>query len=327
MSQEELQADAIEKANTGDENTERGNWDSPLEYMLSMIGYAVGLGNIWRFPYLCYENGGGAFLIPYVIMLILAGIPLFFLEVSIAQFSSSGPIKLWDVCPGFRGIGIMMVVYSAYVALYYNTIIAYSIYYFFSTLAKTVPWKTCEGYIYLNQNCVTEAPVENTTEQYFSPADIYFREHLQKYVPMNDPQAWELVWTIIVCLIAAWTVVFFIIIKGVKSSGKVAMFAAVFPYVVLIALFFRGVTLPGAGQGISYYIGADSDFSKLTDMNVWRQAATQIFFSLSAGWGGLHALSSYNKFNNNVLKDTLIVCVVNCMTSIFAGFAILANWG
>lgn len=310
-----------------DENSERGNWDNQWEYILSLVGYAVGLGNIWRFPYLCYENGGGAFLIPYVIMLLLAGIPIFFMEVSIAQFSSSGPIKLWDVCPGFRGIGMMMCTYSALQALYYNTIIAYAIYYFFSTLGTTVPWKTCDGYMYNNTACSTSATNQNLTEAVFSPADIYFKDHMQKYVPMDNQHAWELVWTIIVSLICAWMVIFFIIIKGIKSSGKVAMVAAVFPYVVLIALFFRGVTLPGAGQGISFYIGGDSDFSKLSDMNTWRQAATQIFFSLSAGWGGLHALSSYNTFNNNVLRDTLTVCTVNCLTSIFAGFAIFSILG
>lgn len=314
--------------NASDENQDRGNWDNQFEYLLSMIGYAVGLGNVWRFPYLCYENGGGAFIIPYVIMLCVAGIPIFFLEVSIAQFSSYGPIKLWNICPAFRGIGMMMVMYSAFVALYYNTIIAYSIFYFFSTLGKYVPWQNCDGWIYetalinSNSTCST-GQADNYTEKVFSPADIYFKDHMQRYVPMNDPEAWELVWQIIVCLLVAWIIVFFVIIRGIKSSGKVAMFAAIFPYIVLVALFIRGVTLPGAGEGISFYIGADSDFSKLSDMNVWRKAATQIFFSLSAGWGGLHALSSYNTFNNNMVRDTFVVCIVNCCTSIFAGFAIL----
>lgn len=321
------QTQKLTTVNANDENQDRGNWDNQFEYLLSMIGYAVGLGNVWRFPYLCYENGGGAFIIPYVIMLLVAGIPIFFMEVSIAQFSSYGPIKLWNICPAFRGIGMMMVTYSAFVALYYNTIIAYSIFYFFATLGDPVPWSSCDGYMYDLSNSTCSTGVENFTEKVFSPADIYFKDHMQQYVPMDSEFAWELVWQIIVCLFVAWIIVFFVIIRGIKSSGKVAMFAALFPYVVLIALFIRGVTLPGASDGISFYIGADSDFSKLSDMNVWRKAATQIFFSLSAGWGGLHALSSYNTFNNNVVRDTFVVCIVNCCTSIFAGFAIFSILG
>ena len=244
----------ITTVKASDENQDRGNWDNQFEYLLSMIGYAVGLGNVWRFPYLCYENGGGAFIIPYVIMLFLAGIPIFFMEVSIAQFSSYGPIKLWNICPGFRGLGYMMVMYSAWVALYYNTIIGYSIFYFFSTLASQVPWQNCLGWIYEGRNCTMDATNMNLTTEakFFTPAEIYYKDHMQQYVPMNDPEAWELVWQIIVCLGLAWTIVFFVIIRGIKSSGKVAIFAALFPYVILVALFIRGVTLEGAFDGVYF---------------------------------------------------------------------------
>ena len=87
----------------GDENKERGNWSGQLDFLLSAIGYAVGLGNVWRFPYRAYANGGGSFLIPYAVMLICAGLPLFFLEMSIGQFSSLGPISIWRAVPFFRG--------------------------------------------------------------------------------------------------------------------------------------------------------------------------------------------------------------------------------
>lgn len=116
----------------GDENTERGNWSSKREYILSTIGYAVGLGNIWRFPYLAYRNGGGtegfdarfwflleitvkflllwgllfstgAFLIPYFVMLVVTGIPLYFLESALGQFCSQGPINVWRAVPLLQG--------------------------------------------------------------------------------------------------------------------------------------------------------------------------------------------------------------------------------
>jgi solute carrier family 6 amino acid transporter-like protein 5/7/9/14 len=86
-----------------DTSTERGTWGKKLEFMLTCVSYAVGLGNIWRFPYLCYKNGGGAFLIPYFTMMIVCGMPIFFMELAFGQFASLGPIAIWKVCPMFKG--------------------------------------------------------------------------------------------------------------------------------------------------------------------------------------------------------------------------------
>ena len=285
-----------------------------------MVGYAVGLGNVWRFPYLVYENGGGAFLVPYFIMLFLAGIPIFFLEVCIAQFSSQGPIGLWNIAPAFRGIGIMMVIFNLIGGVYYNTIIGYSVFYFFSTLEEKLPWSDCSGYWATNTSCTDLIDTSNTT---VSASETYFHHALQS-VPMDDKNGHTILWHIVIAALLSWFVIFFSLIRGIKSSGKVVWFTALFPYAVLVALFFRGVTLPGASTGLSYYIGSGSDWEKIKDADVWRKAATQIFFSLSAGWGGLQALSSYNKFHNNAFRDTMFVCLVNCGTSVFAGFAIFS---
>ncbi|XP_073501369.1 sodium- and chloride-dependent glycine transporter 1 [Phyllobates terribilis] len=92
------------EATKRDENPKRGNWGNQIEFVLTSVGYAVGLGNVWRFPYLCYRNGGGAFLFPYFIMLVFCGIPLFFMELSFGQFASQGCLGVWRVSPMFKGI-------------------------------------------------------------------------------------------------------------------------------------------------------------------------------------------------------------------------------
>ncbi len=82
---------------------ERDVWGKGFEFLLACIGYAVGLGNIWRFPYLCYKNGGGAFLLPYLFFVLVGGMPIMYLEVGLGQFMSQGNISIWDICPIFRG--------------------------------------------------------------------------------------------------------------------------------------------------------------------------------------------------------------------------------
>ncbi|XP_058487251.1 sodium- and chloride-dependent neutral and basic amino acid transporter B(0+) [Solea solea] len=331
--------------NEGDENTERGNWSSKREYILSTIGYAVGLGNIWRFPYLAYKNGGGAFLIPYFVMLVVTGIPLFFLESSLGQFCSQGPINTWRAVPILQGVGIAMVMVTLIVSIYYNVILAYSLYYMFASFQSPLPWSSC---VSTYSNCsntpsvscnVSGVLVANWTQENItcplsdvitasvqSPSEHYWdRVALQRSSGLSETG--PVVWHLALCLLLSSIIVAAALARGIKSSGKVVYFTATFPYVVIITLLIRGVTLEGARDGIEFYIGSQSNLTKLTEAQIWKDAATQTFYSLSIGWGGVMTLASYNNFHNNVFKDAFVVTLTNAGTSVIAGFAIFSILG
>lgn len=341
-----------EERGSDGECAERGTWSGRFDFILSLLGYSVGLGNVWRFPYLVYSNGGGAFLIPFIIMMIMAGLPLMFMELSFGQYSSLGPIAVFErFCPLFQGLGYGMVLVSGIVMLYYNLIIAWTLFYMFASFSKSVPWETCDpewctpacyqyedgdacekqNGTYYNQTCFNQTMAqalnltelaENMTKR--TPSAEYFR-----YFVLGESssirETGEIRWPLALCLLLAWIIVFLCLCKGVQSSGKVVYFTALFPYVVLVILFFRGVTLPGAIEGIMFYV--TPNWKHLLKPQVWGDAAVQIFFALSPAWGGLITLSSYNKFHNDCYKDSLIVSVSNVLTSIFAGFVIFSVIG
>jgi solute carrier family 6 amino acid transporter-like protein 5/7/9/14 len=133
------------------------------------------------------------------------------------------------------------------------------------------------------------------------------------------------VWQLALCLAMTWMLIFFVLIRGISSLGKVVYFTSTFPYVLLTIMLIRGVTLEGAGDGIYFYLVPD--WEKLGEAGVWVDAATQIFYALSTCTGGLIAMASYNQFKNNTLRDSLIVPIVNILTSIYAGFVIFSVLG
>jgi len=329
-----------------DEGEERGHWGSRMEFVLSCVGYSVGLGNVWRFPFLAYENGGGAFLIPYVVLLVLVGKPMYFMEAALGQYSQVGPLAVWmDMCRAGMGVGVAMVIISLMVAIYYNVIMAYTLVYLFNCFRSVLPWSTCDpawgadsrcfvrdgngtSYDDLQGTCIldefgscVEERMQSSAEQFWEKGALDIRHSgLETFGDIG-----EIKWNLAFCLLLSWLTVNVCLIKGVKTSGKVVYFTATFPYVVLLILLVRGCTLPGAGNGL-YYLFVPK-WSKLADMNVWRAAASQVFFSLGISWGGIILFGSYNKFDARVHIDSHIVSLVDFLTSLIASIVIFSTLG
>jgi len=335
-----------------DEFEDRGHWGSKAEFILSCVGFSVGIGNVWRFPYLAYKNGGAAFLIPYAILLIFVGKPLYYLETAIGQYSRCSPLQVWRCAPIAKGVGFGMVVLSLIVSIYYNVIMAYSIFYVGASIRGAIdpeglPWTYCGEWWGANENCTLLDsnstggflglqrcnPSENITEETHNCTylETPATQFLEKYVLEITPGIGELGdlggfnFGLPLCLLFSWLVVFLCLMKGVKSSGKVVYFTATFPYFILFALLVRGVTLEGASVGLEYLFVPK--WEKLLEFQVWRNAAEQMFFSLGISWGGLMMFGSYNKFHNKINIDAAVVSSLDFITSIIASCVVFSILG
>lgn len=297
----------------------RPAWNSKLQYILAQVGFSVGLGNVWRFPYLCQKNGGGAYLVPYFILLILIGIPLFFLELAVGQRIRRGSIGVWNyVCPKLGGIGVSSLMVCGFVGLYYNVIIGWSIFYFFQSFQNPLPWSECP----IRRNG-SQAIVEPECEKSSATTYFWYRETLDITSTIADSGG--LNWRMTLSLLAAWIIVCLAVIKGIQSSGKVMYFSSLFPYVVLFCFLVRGLFLKGAVDGIAHMFTPKLEI--MLEPQVWREAATQVFFALGLGFGGVIAFSSYNKRDNNCHFDAVLVSVINFLTSILATLVVFAVLG
>ena len=231
-------------------------WTNSREFLLSCIAMSVGLGNVWRFPYVAYENGGGAFLIPYFIMLFLVGRPIYFMELIMGQFSSMTATKVWkEMTPLFRGIGFGQLIACIYVLSYYSTLIAIAIYYFFASFSKTLPWTKCDPDIHsvidgIKEICKEELDETNSTVnqlpqnlkltlsrehyRYISPAEQYFvHDVLKMKSDISDGLGAPDI-KLLGCLALSYLLLFLSMCKGVKSSGKVLIVSSIKSMTVIL---------------------------------------------------------------------------------------------
>jgi NSS family neurotransmitter:Na+ symporter len=275
----------------------RDRWDSRAGFVLAAVGSAVGLGNVWRFPYICYKNGGGAFLIPYFVALLTAGIPLLILEYALGHRMQAGAPKSFENVSQKTGYVGWWAVFAGFaIVTYYAVIMAW-----------------CFGYL-----------IHSLSVAWGANAESFF--HYTFLQLSSGPGALGSIrWPVLLGLVATWISILLIIHKGVKSVGKVVLVTVPLPLLLLVIMVIRGVTLPGAAEGLRYYL--TPNFEALTDPNVWLAAYGQIFFTLTIGFGVMIAYASYLPKKSDIANNAFITGLVNCGTSFLAGFAVFSTLG
>jgi len=263
---------------------------------MASIGSAVGLGNVWRFPYVCYENGGGAFLIPYFVALFTAGIPLMILEFSVGHWARSAPPNAFKkIGKKWEWAGWWAVLVPFVIALYYVVVMAWCFSYMIYSL--DLRWGSQASAFCTNFLGDTGTP------EIFGSSSI----------------------PVVLGLLVIWLCVFLILYKGVNRIGKIVAITVPIPTILLIILTIRGLTLPGAIEGISYYL--TPNFSRLTDVNVWLAAYAQVFFSLGVAQGIMITYASFLKKKSDITNNAFIISLADAGTSFLAGFTVFSVVG
>ncbi|MDD9302972.1 MAG: sodium-dependent transporter [Desulfobacter sp.] len=277
----------------------REQWGSRAGFILAAIGSAIGLGNIWRFPYVAYENGGGAFFIPYLFAMITAGIPFMILEFGTGnKMRGSAPQIFSKLSPRWEWLGWWQILVSFTISIYYVAIVGWSISYFF--LAFNQGWGT-------------------------DTSDFFYKSYLMLSDSPLDFKGIR--WPIFASVAGAWAICWVVLFNGVKkgieAASKIFMPAL---FILVVIITSRAVTLDGASEGLNWMF--KPDFSALLNFKVWVAAYGQIFFSLSIGFAIMLTYSSYLPKDADMANNGFITAFANCGFSILCGvlvFSILGN--
>jgi len=307
----------------------RESWGSTLSFIFACVGYSVGLGNIWRFPYLAYKSGGGAFLIPFAVMLVFCGVPLLYMELAVGQYTRRGPIgALGKLTPILKGAGVATVVMTFLMTTYYNVIMSWALFYFKESFSSTLPWEHCNNdwnskYCRPIKGISTTNGTKGKSNTHSSTQEFYDRRMLSMTSGIEEMGSFNL--ELFLLLVVAWVLVYFCIWKGVKATGKIVYITVSVPYILLLIFTVRGVTLEGALDGLKFFF--KPNWSELLKPHVWVYAAAQVFNSVGIAFGSHIAFASYKDFKGPILRNALIVTIIDAFTCILCGICVFSTMG
>lgn len=275
----------------------RQRWASRNIFILAALGSALGLGNVWRFPYLAGKYGGGAFLLPYLIALVLIGVPMLMLEFAMGQKMQQGAIGACrKLHSSFSGLGIFALFTAFIICTYYVVVMAWCLLYFLASFS--VKWGN-------------------------DPKSFFFQNVLQVSDSVNTIGGIN--FPVLLALLAVWIAIYFCVWQGTKSVGKVVMYSVPLPVLLLGVLLIRAVTLPGFLNGWVLYL--KPVWGALLDPEVWTAALSQTFYTLSLGFGIMIAYGSYKNDDEDISQNTWITTILNTAISLLAGFVVFGVLG
>ncbi|WP_160243663.1 sodium-dependent transporter [Acinetobacter indicus] len=273
----------------------RENWSARSGFIIAAIGSAVGLGNIWRFPYVAYENGGGAFLVPYLVAIFAAGLPLLYLDYAVGHKFRKAPPLAYKKLMNSESLGWWQVMVTLVIGIYY---------------ASVLSWAGSYMYYAIGQKWGAD------TQAFF------FNSYLQN----GEGLALGFVPTLFFGLVIVWAVVMFILYggvrRGVELANKIFMPLLVVLFTILV---IQAIRLPGATAGLNAFF--TPNWEAMSNYKVWLAAFGHIFFSLSVGFGIMLTYASYLKRKTNMTGSGAVVALANSSFEILAGIGVFAALG
>ncbi|WP_296872891.1 sodium-dependent transporter [uncultured Methanobrevibacter sp.] len=272
-------------------------WNSTLTFILAMIGLTIGIGNIWRFSYVLYSNGGGSFFIPYTIAILVMGVPFLILEYGLGfSFKKSFSNLMHSIRPGFEIIAWMLVLLVFIVVIYYMVIIGWDLAYLLNSF--TFGWGN-------------------------DPAS-FFTSYVGGSSDLSSSTT--IILPTLICTLILWAVFWAISIKDVdKGIGKLSTILIPLLFTIMIFIFIYAFTLPGFHIGVSTLL--TPNWSMLLDIHVWLAAFGQTIFSLSIGQAMVYTYASYLPKNTKLVDEVLIVVIINSLYEIFIAFGVFSILG
>ena len=274
------------------------------------------------------------------------------METALGQLSRKGPVGCWDFAPAMRGIGIASVFISFFGALYYVMIMVWGGLYLmhsFASIGSRLPWSDDVGNsrlrlcVWFSSDC--SLFVENLVSSRGNVSVVRSVERFWNTSILNISDDFsglgEFHWPSVIGLVVMWTIIYLCLWKGIKLTSRVAVFTALFPYLPMLALFIRGMTLEGAWYGLRYYLVPD--LHRLLNRKAWIQAAGKVgaemqtsiysifqghvLWAYGIGWGIVPALSSYNRPDYNFYRDIVVTGTTSILTNVFSGFVVFPVLG
>ena len=277
---------------------DKNEWGSNLSFILAMIGSAVGLGNIWRYPYVLYSNGGGAFYIPYIVAILVMGIPFLILEYGVGyNFKSSFAKAIRKIDPKFEYLGWLLPVAVFMIMIYYSAIMGWDGIYIVLSFFKG--WGA-------DPNAFFTTTLLQSSDSYTT---------LTSFIPL-----------IAVAMLVGWFIIWFISHRDLeKGLGRISRILVPLLFVIMVIIVGFSLTLPGASVGLAELF--NPDWSLLSHFEIWMAAFGQIVFSLSLGMSIAFTYASYTRDDADLITNTISIALANSLFENFAALGVFSILG